>query len=210
MQHQLFAAAPYEGCLAMDSTGTLGLCNRTICPCITCNITSYYSDANYDCILCNATIDNCTTCSYNVPTAYLTCTACNISLFLNSTNQCQYCSTIYLGCYDCILGTPHCLRCHWGYTMVANYTCQRCHVTLTTLCWGCYNTSQCYLCVPGFGFISPNVCVPCNNTLPNCSHCWTTTRCYKCLDIFNVVMVNRSRCGDCSEAITNCVNCTSN
>jgi hypothetical protein len=160
---------PLEGCTTVDASNTLGLCNQTNCSCLTC-ATPYWMDPNRQCILCNSTVLNCTRCVYVSTNVH--CTHCSHSFYLNSTiNSCIRCDTIFYGCAVCSPpNITYCQGCHWGFFMLANTSCERCSITLGPLCRRCWNSSSCRLCIQGYGFITPNVCVPCNSSihLTNC------------------------------------------
>jgi hypothetical protein len=189
-------AVPLEGCILVDANNTLGVCNETNCSCLTCD-SKYGFDPVHKCKLCNSTIDNCTSC-LNLSSPNPVCTSCNVSFFVNSTTyKCDLCLTLYQDCFHCLPTVPHCIICRWGFYILPNYTCTRCPASLGPLCWGCYNQSLCWLCLPGWGFSAPNVCVPCNGTLNYCAACVDIYTCYLCVKLFNIVMVNGSKCVTC-------------
>ena len=121
-------------------------------------------------------MEACVLCSNSA-----TCHYCEAGYFLNSTNNCESCSSALNGCIFCNSSST-CLECKSDYNLINN-TCVLSPSTPTTstptqsscllsFCLSCTydnqtNTSSCTECLPTHYILNGN-CESCRVSIPNC------------------------------------------
>ncbi|CAD8111020.1 unnamed protein product [Paramecium primaurelia] len=193
-----------------------GYYSNTLSTCLQCQLPCYECNSN-GCINCmdiNQIVDsnlNCQ-CKDNYYMDGLSCSQCQLpcKTCIQSPDQCLTCIDpnqqiinyqcecksdfikqehycCHQNCLNC-LGIDHCDKCHKGFYLNGNSTCQKCIQN----CEYCNNEINCDICQEGYFVDSnqDNQCFQCNNNCKTCNE--SSNLCQSCRSNYEINTINHS------------------